>query len=70
MWSSKYNGVLPQKQKSAKKKNPKNAFSFFLDEKIPELRRQGHAVTYKGDAVPYCSDEWKVRFYLTLVFVF
>jgi len=59
MWSSKYNGILPQKQKTAKKKNPKNAFSIFMDEKIPELRRQGHNVSFKGDAVPLCHAEWK-----------
>lgn len=59
MWSSKYNGVLPQKQKTAKKKNPKNAFSIFMEEKMPELRRQGHNVSFKGDAVPLCHAEWK-----------
>ncbi|XP_008049639.1 protein maelstrom homolog isoform X2 [Carlito syrichta] len=36
----------------------RNAYYFFVQEKIPELRRRGLPVTRVADAIPYCSADW------------
>lgn len=39
----------------------RNAYYFFVQEKIPELRRRGLPVARVPDAIPYCSADWAVR---------
>lgn len=39
----------------------RNAYYFFVQEKIPELRRRGLPVARVADAIPYCSADWAVR---------
>ena len=39
----------------------RNAYYFFVQEKIPELRRRGLPVARVADAIPYCSPDWAVR---------
>ena len=53
--------LLLTKPKTKKKKNPRNAFSFFLDDAVKELRRQGQDVASKKEAVPLSNQKWKVR---------
>ncbi|KAB0361814.1 hypothetical protein FD755_002393 [Muntiacus reevesi] len=36
----------------------RNAYYFFVQEKIPELRRRGLPVARVVDAIPYCSADW------------
>uniref|UniRef100_A0A8C2V4A5 Protein maelstrom homolog n=3 Tax=Chinchilla lanigera TaxID=34839 RepID=A0A8C2V4A5_CHILA len=36
----------------------RNAYYFFVQERIPELRRRGLPVTRVADAIPHCSAEW------------
>ncbi|XP_070799821.1 protein maelstrom homolog [Pituophis catenifer annectens] len=36
----------------------RNAYYFFVLEKLPELKQQGLAVTSVANAIPYCSDAW------------
>uniref|UniRef100_A0A8C5KA98 Protein maelstrom homolog n=1 Tax=Jaculus jaculus TaxID=51337 RepID=A0A8C5KA98_JACJA len=36
----------------------RNAYYFFVQEKIPELRRRGLAVARVADAIPHCSADW------------
>ncbi|GAB1285652.1 Protein maelstrom homolog [Apodemus speciosus] len=36
----------------------RNAYYFFVQEKIPELRRRGLPVARVADAIPYCSADW------------
>ena len=43
------------------RKASRNAYYFFVQEKIPELRRRGLPVARVADAVPYCSADWAVR---------
>ncbi|XP_008105915.1 protein maelstrom homolog isoform X2 [Anolis carolinensis] len=40
------------------RKKVRNAFFFFVLEKIPDLRRRGLAVGGVAEAIPYCSDDW------------
>ncbi|XP_057350952.1 protein maelstrom homolog isoform X4 [Manis pentadactyla] len=40
------------------RKASRNAFYFFVQEKMPELRRQGLSVARVADAIPYCSSDW------------
>lgn len=42
-----------------KKKNPRNAFSFYLDDAVVMLRKKGIIVSNKFEAVPYVHDKWK-----------
>ncbi|XP_076822345.1 protein maelstrom homolog isoform X2 [Clavelina lepadiformis] len=51
--------IAAQKPKSKKKKAPKNAFSFYLDDVVIELRRSGKSVANKSEAVPLVNDKWK-----------
>lgn len=39
----------------------RNSYYFFVQEKIPELRRRGLPVAHVADAIPYCSADWAVR---------
>lgn len=39
----------------------RNAYYFFVQEKIPDLRRRGLPVARVADAIPYCSADWAVR---------
>ena len=41
------------------KKNLKNGFNFYMDDYIPELRRQGIVIDHKQEAVPYLLADWK-----------
>lgn len=43
------------------RKATRNAYYFFVQEKIPELRRRGLPVARVADAIPYCSADWAVR---------
>lgn len=43
----------------AKKRQSKNAFSFYLDEAIVQLRRQGKFIRAKHEAVPFVIEKWK-----------
>lgn len=43
------------------RKASRNAYYFFVQEKIPELRRRGLPVARVADAIPYCSADWAVR---------
>ncbi|XP_011372500.1 protein maelstrom homolog isoform X2 [Pteropus vampyrus] len=36
----------------------RNAYYFFVQEKIPDLRRRGLPVARVADAIPYCSADW------------
>ncbi|KAH0502620.1 Protein maelstrom-like protein [Microtus ochrogaster] len=36
----------------------RNAYYFFVQEKIPELRQRGLPVARVADAIPYCSADW------------
>ncbi|XP_060090448.1 protein maelstrom homolog [Heteronotia binoei] len=40
------------------RKGARNAYFFFVLEKLPELKRRGVNVTGVADAVPHCSDDW------------
>nr|KAF6413702.1 maelstrom spermatogenic transposon silencer [Molossus molossus] len=40
------------------RKASRNAYYFFVQEKIPELRRRGLPVARVADAIPYCSADW------------
>nr|2CTO_A Chain A, novel protein [Homo sapiens] len=40
------------------RKASRNAYYFFVQEKIPELRRRGLPVARVADAIPYCSSDW------------
>ncbi|PNI48285.1 MAEL isoform 4 [Pan troglodytes] len=40
------------------RKPSRNAYYFFVQEKIPELRRRGLPVARVADAIPYCSADW------------
>ncbi|KAL8190715.1 UNVERIFIED_CONTAM: hypothetical protein K2H54_059721 [Gekko kuhli] len=40
------------------RKGGRNAYYFFVLEKLPELKRRGLNVTGVADAIPYCSDDW------------
>ncbi|XP_049633547.1 protein maelstrom homolog [Suncus etruscus] len=40
------------------RKASRNAYYFFVQEKIPELRRRGLPVARVADAIPYCSTDW------------
>ncbi|XP_039270033.2 protein maelstrom homolog [Styela clava] len=42
-----------------KKQAPKNAFSFYLDDMIPELRQKGINIRGKHEAVPHVHRMWK-----------
>ena len=48
------------KPKTKSKKAPKNAFSFYLDYTLKEMRRNGEHVSSKAEAVPYAHAQWKV----------
>lgn len=43
------------------RRGSRNAYYFFVQEKIPELRRRGLPVARVADAIPYCSADWAVR---------
>lgn len=43
------------------RKASRNAYYFFVQEKIPELRQRGLPVARVADAIPYCSADWAVR---------
>lgn len=43
------------------RKATRNAYYFFVQEKIPELRRRGLPVARVADAIPHCSADWAVR---------
>ena len=51
--------ILLNYPKKAKKKNQKNAFSFYLDYIVKELRSEGKHFGNKSEAVPYASERWK-----------
>ncbi|XP_054830608.1 protein maelstrom homolog [Eublepharis macularius] len=40
------------------RKSGRNAYYFFVLEKLPELKRRGLNVTSVVDAIPHCSDGW------------
>ncbi|XP_015278036.1 PREDICTED: protein maelstrom homolog [Gekko japonicus] len=40
------------------RKGGRNAYYFFVLEKLPELKRRGLNVTGVADAIPHCSDDW------------
>ncbi|KAM5237492.1 protein maelstrom homolog [Ctenodactylus gundi] len=40
------------------RKASRNAYYFFVQEKIPELRRRGLPVVRVAHAIPYCSADW------------
>ncbi|KAH0624931.1 hypothetical protein JD844_032867 [Phrynosoma platyrhinos] len=40
------------------RKGARNAYYFFVLEKLPELRRRGLAVAGVPEAIPLCSDDW------------
>ncbi|XP_058396146.1 protein maelstrom homolog isoform X2 [Diceros bicornis minor] len=40
------------------RKASRNAYYFFVQEKIPELRGRGLPVARVADAIPYCSADW------------
>nr|XP_060500909.1 protein maelstrom homolog [Panthera onca] len=40
------------------RRTSRNAYYFFVQEKIPELRRRGLPVARVADAIPYCSADW------------
>ncbi|KAM3836428.1 protein maelstrom homolog isoform 3-T4 [Vipera latastei] len=42
----------------AGRRGSRNAYYFFVLEKLPELKRQGLTVTSVANAIPYCSDAW------------
>uniref|UniRef100_A0A9L0IZQ9 Protein maelstrom homolog n=2 Tax=Equus asinus TaxID=9793 RepID=A0A9L0IZQ9_EQUAS len=42
------------------RKASRNAYYFFVQEKIPELRGRGLPVARVADAIPYCSADWAV----------
>ena len=54
--------ILFNQPKKKTKKAPKNAFSFYLDFTVKELRREGQNIGHKSEAVPYASERWKVCF--------
>lgn len=41
------------------KKPAKNAFSFYLDYAMTELRREGNVINSKQDAVPFAHGKWQ-----------
>jgi len=53
--------------KKSKKKTPKNAFSFFLDEVFLELRKKNTCTT-KAQAVPQACEKWKVIIFYCCLF--
>lgn len=55
-----YNGEFVINQNKKKKnKNPRNAFSFFLDEQVEQLKLEGFSIGSKKDAVPAACARWK-----------
>ncbi|XP_066227494.1 protein maelstrom homolog isoform X2 [Saccopteryx leptura] len=48
------------------RKATRNAYYFFVQEKIPELRRRGLPVARVADAIPYCSADWAKPVYTPL----
>ena len=60
--------VMYNKPKTKKKKAPRNSFSFYLDDAIKELRRNGQHVANKAEAVPIVSEKWKVSVYVFINF--
>ncbi|XP_045309025.1 protein maelstrom homolog isoform X2 [Leopardus geoffroyi] len=44
------------------RRTSRNAYYFFVQEKIPELRRRGLPVARVADAIPYCSADWAKPF--------
>ncbi|XP_044297698.1 protein maelstrom homolog [Varanus komodoensis] len=40
------------------RKGARNAYYFFVLEKLPELRRRGLAVASVSEAIPHCSEDW------------
>ena len=60
--------LIYNKPKTKKKKNPKNAFSFYLDDTIKELKKQGQHFASKAEAVPIVSEKWKVCL-ITLILI-
>lgn len=55
-----YNGeFIVNQNKKKKNKNPRNAFSFFLDEQVEQLKLEGFTITSKKDAVPAACARWK-----------
>ena len=56
-----YNGEFIVNQK--KRINyQRNAFSFFLDEQVDQLKVEGFTINSKKDAVPAASARWQVYF--------
>jgi len=53
--------VILNKPKTKSKKSPKNAFSFYLDYAVKELRQNGEYCANKSEAVPYAHAQWKVN---------
>ena len=53
--------VILNKPKTKTKKNPKNAFSFYLDYVMKEMRRNGEYCANKSDAVAVAHPQWKVK---------
>nr|CAB3263593.1 protein maelstrom 2-like [Phallusia mammillata] len=51
--------LMLNKPKKSKKKAPRNAFSFYLDEAMKEFKRQGKPVSNKSEAVPLVHETWK-----------
>ncbi|EPY73847.1 protein maelstrom-like protein [Camelus ferus] len=47
----------------------RNAYYFFVQERIPELRRRGLPVSRVADAIPYCSADWAVKFHEDFDFI-
>ncbi|XP_011946507.1 PREDICTED: protein maelstrom homolog isoform X1 [Cercocebus atys] len=48
----------PDRAAMPNRKASRNAYYFFVQEKIPELRRRGLPVARVADAIPYCSADW------------
>ena len=61
--------VILNKPKTRKKKNPKNAFSFYLDYALKELRENGQRVANKSEAMPYACEQWKVSTFFKCIFI-
>ena len=58
-----YNGEFIVNQNKRKGPNyPRNAFSFFLDEQVDQLKVEGFTINSKKDAVPAASARWQVYF--------
>ena len=61
-YAPNYMGQLATQQKRGKnqRKTPKNPFSFFLDEKVNEMKEKGFTITSKSDAIQYANTQWQV----------